>query len=187
MNNSLKFFIIVVGIVVIILSSITGYRLFFSKQSTSPQLAPIDSSVDTVRQAITTVSDQSFESGLTTINTEDFMNSGQTFEDPMNPGNYILSGNVGYCLENGFCPSGFSADNFEIRFNGRDGVFFIRLLEQPVRTARLDAEVFLQDVLKLSAAQLCDLDYYMSVSELISPQFAGVHLKFSTCPGSQRL
>jgi hypothetical protein len=187
MNTFLKFFLVIAGIIIIFLLVITVSRVLNRDQATPTQPVETNLAVDMVQQAITTVPEQTFVSGQTVIRVENFMNNGKTFDDPMNPTNYILSGDLGYCLEDGFCLNNSDSSNYEIWFNGKDGVFYIRLLEQPIRAARLDAEQFLQRTLNLSAMQLCSLDYYMSVSEYTDVRYVGQHLQFSSCVGSQKL
>jgi hypothetical protein len=188
MNRFLKIFAVIILTVIAVLSTVTLYR-FFSSADEVQIVRPADttSTIDLVQQAITPVSDDTFSSGNIVIHVDDFMNNGKTFEDPMNPGNYILSEDIGYCPDGADCVGDIYASNFTIWFDGTDGVFYVRLLEQPIRTARLDAEQFLQRTLELSPPQLCDLDYYMSVSEYTDARFAGQHLQFSACIGSQTL
>lgn len=187
MNTFYKIFLLFTIVAVVLLSIATVYQFLIVHESVPAEPAVPVFDVDQEQQAITMLPDAAFVSGTVSIMVDNFMNNGQTFEDPMNPGNYILSGEIGYCLEDGFCPDGLSAENYSIWFDGTDRVFFIRLLEQPLSTARLDAERFLQNLLNLTPLQLCGLDYYMSVSEDTSMQYAGQHLLFSACAGTQKL
>ena len=187
MNTFYKVFLVFTIVAIFLLSTATIYQwLFVPKSLPAEPVAPA-LNVDQIQQAITMLPDNAFVSGQVSIKVDDFMNEGNTFEDPMNPGNYILSGDIGYCIDDGACPDSVSARTYSIWFDGADSVFFIRLLEQPINTARLDAERFLQRTLNLTAAQLCEINYYMSVSESVSREYAGQHLQFSTCAGSQKL
>ena len=187
MNTFLKIFTIIVIIIVFILSVVTVYRFVLSPDQ-APAIEQTDNpAVDFMQQTITTLPEQTFVSGGTTISSDKFMNNGLTFEDPNNQGNYILVGDRSNCVSDEQCTEGFYADNYSIWYDATDSVFFIRLTDLPLRKARLDAEFFLKNRLNLSDLQLCNTKYYMSVPEYVSTEFASEHLLFSTCVGSQQL
>jgi hypothetical protein len=189
MNTYLKTFVLLTILTVIILSAVTVYK--YQNTSNDPGVIPAESplAVDIVQQAIsaTVVADKTLTSGTVVIEVNDFMNDGVTFEDPANPGDYILSSHIGYCLENGFCPDEYSSKYFTIWFDAKDSVFFVQLLEQPIATARREAELYLSNVLNITPKELCGLEYYMSVLKNVDERFAGQHLQFSLCSGSQNL
>jgi|GEM_PF-5863622 len=191
MNIFLKTFLILSAVTIAVLSVITLYQ-YTANQNTqienTTQFFP-EKNEDRVQQAITPISEpnNSLLSGTVAINVDNFMNFGMTFEDPVNPNNYILSDNLEYCVVDGSCINNQVSSNFSIRFDATDGVFYVQLLEQPIEEARRTAESFLTKVLQISRPELCELNYYMSVLESVDKQFSGKHLQFTACAGSQRL
>ena len=190
MDKFLKIFVIFTVIAVLILSTITVYQ-FVLKPNDGDLLdnAILDASENSQQQEIVSMSDpeQSFTSGTVKLQVSDLLNEGKTFEDPSNSGNYILHGDLGYCLNSGKCLNNSKVDNFSIWFDARDSVFYISLLAQPVATARLDAESFLLQTFDLTPAELCKISYYMSASSEVDVQASGQHLRFSFCTGAQNI
>jgi len=190
MNWILKTILLILAITVCVLFMVTMHRIFFSAEVVplgTQSGAPSTDFTDLTNQTVTALPDDTFISGEVQIQIDDFMNNGQTFEDPMNPGNYILMQDIGYCASGSECNTEEYSSNFDLWFDGEDRVFYIRLLQQPIAASRLAAERFLQRTLNLSPRELCDLQYYMSVSEYTDTRFAGQHLQFSTCAGAQSL
>jgi len=121
--------------------------------------------------------------GSTTV-VKDFITSSTTGKDVQNPGVYYLAGSAGYCLADGTCPHGAAVSDFIITYDSSSEFFTISLTEEPLATARADAEQFLATTLGLSDMQLCDLKYTVLTNESVNAFFAGKNLGFSSCPGA---
>lgn len=121
------------------------------------------------------------QSGATTLKVAEFLADGITLQDPMNPGDYILAGDLGYCTDDGLCLDNATSESFMVTFHSADGYFNITLFSNPVSYARRDAERFLQDKLSISRSEMCNLSYNIMVPYWINEQFAGQDLRFSFC------
>ncbi len=118
---------------------------------------------------------------------KNFINDGNTVNDVVNPGRYILAGSAGYCLENGYCPeSVVSTDGFSIVYDETWKAFNI-LLQVPIAQNRFKAEQFLLERLGTTKESLCNIEYYVGVTSYVNPEYAGMNLGFSFCPGSVEL
>lgn len=118
------------------------------------------------------------------ITTKDFLHNGETMEDVQNPGNYVLAGDLGYCIANKNCVAGASSTDFLIVYNAKEKVFHISLLTEPLAAARKDAEVFLQSRLGIDTAAMCGLYYYVETPYWVSVLYTAQNLGFSYCPGA---
>lgn len=185
MNTFLKYFTIVVIIISLVLMVVTVGRYLETNQNTSNESEQFFSGVDSAvseqdrQQAIqpdTSTMSSEVKMGITKL-----VNTNKELEDPMNDGDYILVDNRGNCLTKEACASTANPQKFSVMFDSDHGLFYIRILDIPTRTAILDAGSYLQDLLDINSADLCDLQYYMSVSERVDKQFAGQHLKFANC------
>lgn len=185
MNSFLKFFIRFTIIAVMILSGVTVYQYMTTTEvpEQRPPVVPMEQKDDLVQQAIIDTSDirQFVTSGNVKIPLSDFMNAGKTFQDPANPGNYILSGDLGYCLGGDVCLDNSVSDAFTVWFDGRDGVLYVSILAQPMILVRDEVENYLGDTLGLDPEELCDLNYYMGVPAWVDSAYAGQHVLFSQC------
>lgn len=117
----------------------------------------------------------------------DFIHNGETIEDPAAPGQYILAGELGYCLGDGTCPKAAEVSNFHILFEDKTDFFNITLLSEPLSGARLDAETFLKARLGLQDRDMCSLFYWIGAPGAVSQEYAGANLGFSFCPGATAL
>jgi hypothetical protein len=191
MNTFLKLFVIVAIAIIFVLSAVTVYRFSsggFDGAAGNQQTPPISKSdLSNFQQELTPGGrDESIQSGGVTISASSLLNEGQTFEDPQNTGNFVLAGDLHYCVD-GKCFNNSVSDNFSVWFDADDSVFYIQLLKAPIETARHDAERFLINLLNIDPQKLCELNYYMSVLSNVNSEFSGQHLKFSFCSGAQNL
>lgn len=124
--------------------------------------------------------------GSTTV-VYDFTANGITVPDPVNPGSYVLAGELGYCLEDGSCPNAGSINDFSIVFSEADQAFTVTLLAEPVGATRLAAEQYLLTQLGLPKEQACALRYHIGVPYWVNESFTGRNLGFSFCPGAIKL
>lgn len=121
------------------------------------------------------------------ITTQDFIKNGETVSDAVNPGNFVLAGELGYCLPDGSCPHGALTTKFSIVYSQEYGMFDVVLLEEPLGEVRTEAEEFLMSRLGLSASQLCSLRYNVGVPYWVNETFSGGNLGFTSCQGATRL
>lgn len=118
----------------------------------------------------------------TVLEVHDFIHNGETIQDVVNPGNYMLAGSLGYCLADGTCPKAADTQTFSISYDEKSASFGIVLLKEPLGETRLAAEAFLSSRLGLSRAQLCSLKYYIGTPYWVNEQFSAGNLGFSVCP-----
>lgn len=114
----------------------------------------------------------------------DFIHNGVTIPDVKNEGNYLLAGNLGYCLSDPQKCQAAPSSNFSVYYVSSRKSFLINLTEEPLGQARLDMEQFLLPTLGLSQEQMCGLNYLVGVTAYVSEQYTGKNLGFSFCPGA---
>ncbi|GEM_PF-1796837 len=117
----------------------------------------------------------------------DFVHNGETVADPVNPGNYVLAGDVGYCLADGTCPHGADSERYSISYDDQKQFFTVILLKEPLNESRLAAETFLIERLGISREELCLLNSYVGIPYWVNDRFADGTVGFSACPQSVRL
>ena len=186
----LKLFI---GSLVVI--GISTIYLFFFAANETPEPAP--TGTPSLPIATSSPNTSIFPSGTRTITiitragtkimVLDFINNGQTVADAQNPGRYYLAGEVGYCLPDGSCPAGAPAEDYNVVYDLKEQFFTISLLDEPIGSARKNAEAFLLKVLGISQTETCNLNYYVGTSIYVNETYAGKNLGFSYCPGATKL
>lgn len=119
----------------------------------------------------------------TAVDVVDFTHNGETVEDVMNPGNYVLAGSLGYCLADGSCPEGAHENDFTVTYSDADG-FRIVLLAEPLKDVRRKAEDFLMARLGIGEEEMCKLPYYLGTPYFVNERFSSGNLGFSFCPGA---
>lgn len=77
--------------------------------------------------------------------------------------------------------------SFGVIFNETNGSFAIGLEKEPIAQARLEAEVYMQIALGLSADDMCSLNIFVGVPYSINKFYSGQNLGLSFCPGSVSL
>ncbi|MBU1292954.1 hypothetical protein KJ819_02700 [Patescibacteria group bacterium] len=137
--------------------------------------------------SFTTTESTTLSTGEGELQVNDFIHNGETVSDPVNPGNYVLAGDLGYCLADGTCPQGASSDRFSISYDSQKQFFTVVLLKEPLNESRLAAETFLIERLGVSRESLCLLNAYVGVPYWINDRFADGTVGFSACPQSVRL
>ena len=119
-----------------------------------------------------------------TVKTKDFLKNPTTVKDPINAGYYYL----GYHANEGVSDSTATSNPpYIIEYISATKYFNIALLKEPIGTTRSIAEQFLMADLGISQAQMCKLNYMVSVPNSVNSQFAGRNLGFSFCSGAARL
>jgi len=114
----------------------------------------------------------------------DFIHNGVTVADTINPGRYLLAGNLGYCYPDSAQCQAASTTNFIVFYNSKPQSFTIALTEEPVGKARLAMEQFMLKTLGISQQQLCALNYSVGVTRYVNEQYTAKNLGFSFCPGA---
>ncbi len=129
---------------------------------------------------------------LTTLNgstviANDFIHNGITLPDISNKGQYLLEGDLGYCVSDlQKCHAGAATD-FSVSYNSTYGSFNIGLLREPLGQARLDAEQFMLATLGITQSQMCSLNYYVGTTFDVNAAYSTKNLGFSFCPGATAL
>jgi hypothetical protein len=106
-----------------------------------------------------------------TLVVNDFLHNGTTEPDAQNPGNYYLA----------------TTSSFAIGYDSGSQFFTIALTEEPIGSARLQAEQFLETALGISQPQMCSLRYYLGTDIYTNSFYGGENLGFSFCPGAVAL
>lgn len=173
----------------------------FSTPGTVPQ-ASIPGTAPTLPASGTTVTSVPSGSGMSsgvaptfplttqtgsTVLALDFINNGVTIPDAVNPGGYLLAGNLGYCLSDPQKCQAASTTNFSVYYISGSKSFLIDLTEEPIGQARLDMEQFMLKTLGITEQQMCSLNYLVGVTRYVSEQYTGKNLGFSFCPGATLL
>jgi len=77
---------------------------------------------------------------------------------------------------------------FDIQFNERESLFVVTLNKEPLKASRLEAEAFLRTELKLSDAQLCELNSLVGVPYSVNQTLSNYqNLGLSFCPNAYPL
>ena len=112
------------------------------------------------------------------IVTENFFTDQSVKADTLNPGLYELGNTITIDPVTGKLPL------YVAIFDKQSGVFNISLLQQPFSRSRIEAEVYLKNLLQISEEELCKLSYSVTVPEYVSRDASGFDYRFSFCPGS---
>ena len=111
-----------------------------------------------------------------------FLSNGETVEDAVNPGNYVLVGELGYCTANNICRASTTPEkDFSISYDKKYNQFSIILLSEPLITVRERAESFLATRLGIKKEDLCKINYYVATPYFVNEQRSGINLGFSYC------
>lgn len=122
------------------------------------------------------------------IEIRDITKDESTIADVVSPGNYIISGSLGYCLADGTCPeTPNKTDRYSISFDEKAQSFTIALLAEPLKDVRLEAEASLQQSLDITKPEMCRLNYYLGTPYWVNEYFSGGNLGFSFCEGAVAL
>ena len=121
-----------------------------------------------------------------TLAVSDFLATGAV-TDAVNPGSYVLAGELGYCLYDGTCPKATDDTDFNISFDETTSEFTIVLLREPIGASRLEAEAFLRQKLGVKDSELCRIKYYVGVPYTVNTVYTGSNLGLSFCPGATQL
>ncbi len=121
--------------------------------------------------------------GGVAIPVNDFTKDPATVKDAVNPGHYLL----------GASPSGSAltstttAASYSIQYIDTDQSFTLELLQEPIASARQEAEQYLMSELGISESQMCQLKYVVSTPWWVNQFYAGKSLGFSFCDGAVKL
>lgn len=176
---------ILVLIVALVLVALMSFSFYFFQAKKPAATTPVGfplatTTAGTTQQTQMTIMNQD-GSALTT---NDFIHNGTTIEDPANPGNYYLAGSSGYCYPDGTCPMAGTSKLYNIIYDSTAKSFIIGLLDEPLSTARMQAEQYLMQTLGITQAQMCSLHYYIGTTTYVNPKYGGDNLGFSFCPGA---
>ncbi len=109
----------------------------------------------------------------------DFTKDPAVLQDKNNPGHSYIAGDAN---------SSLATTPFSIFYVGRDQSFTISLLQEPLRSNRLQAEQLLEEKLGISEASMCRLRYVVATPYQVSAVYGGINnLGFSFCPGATAL
>ena len=118
-------------------------------------------------------------SGGESLEVSDFMNNGDTVEDTANLGSYYL----GNSFPTVASPD-FVVPSYTVTYIAATQFFNVVLYKQPLRQSRQDAESYLRQTLGLSLADLCSLNYAVSVPGFVDEAYTSRDLRFSACPNA---
>ncbi|MEK9184428.1 MAG: hypothetical protein AAB892_01730 [Patescibacteria group bacterium] len=121
------------------------------------------------------------------IEVNDFIRDGITVADVVNPGSYVLAGELGYCLADGTCPKAADTPHFSISYHEASGTFTIQLLAEPLGEVRREAETHLRNRLGISNPLMCTLNYYLGTPSFVNEAYSNGNIGFSYCAGAAAL
>lgn len=176
-------------------AAVLWYVMFVSETALPPPPQPVTTlpaggSITPVspRSSLATSSPEAGTIVLTaqdgTVTARDFIHNDVTIPDDSNDGNYLLAGNLGYCLSDPQKCQAASATDFSVYYISASQLFVIDLTREPLGQARLAMEQFMMTTLGLTEQQMCNLNYLVSVTKYVSEQYTGKNLGFSFCPGA---
>lgn len=181
MNYFIKISSIIIVTLIPILAIVTSYKYF--QDSSDPIVN--DSNVITREdsdQVVTPISEVSLIPGVTV---KDFLNDGETKADPMNPGNYIVYGGTGYCIEE-LCDEDHG-NTFLIEYDSQIRHFSVLIIREPVKDVRKNVQSVLSEKLGVSQQDLCKLNYSVYVPYWVTEDYSGVDIRFEGCQDALRL
>jgi len=121
------------------------------------------------------------------ILTRDFLHNGITIPDLSNKGQYLLAGDLGYCVTDPQkCQAG-NAKDFNIYYYEDTKAFGVALLDEPLGNVRARMEQFLMGELGISEQNMCRLKYFVTTTSYVNEKYSGNNLGFSFCPGATPL
>ena len=172
------FIIVTIIVILLILIVLTLLLKGGGTESKTPQYTDIGGIQDGPAVVVDTEITLHTEQGQKTV--PNFLSGDEVFPDTDNQGYYFIG--------NTFDSSVAEGDpTFVITFESDTSFFNIALLQEPLRTARLDAEAHLQNVLGLTDEEMCSLNYTLSVPGYINEEYSGADLRFSFCQDSVSL
>ena len=121
------------------------------------------------------------------LEVRDFIHDPRTVADVVNPGSYLLAGELGYCLGDGSCPVASDITDFSVMYSETTQAFTIVLLREPIGETRRRAEAFMLERLGITETEACALRYHLGVPTSVNETFAGRNLGFSFCSGAAKL
>lgn len=119
-----------------------------------------------------------------TLPVQNFLNNGTTITDMQNPGTYVVAGELGYCTEDGRCPT-TGDTGYTVSYFVSDQAFMIGLGEEPLGEVRLRAEERLRTILGLTEKQMCELKITVGTTVYVNETYGAMeNLGLSFCPGA---
>jgi hypothetical protein len=115
----------------------------------------------------------------TTVEANDLKKDPELVASPYNEGQYFL----GYHYDE----ETTEEPPYLIEYEEGTQFFYITLLTEPLAETRKTAEQYLMQRLGLNQANLCRLQYMVSVPNRVNSFYAGKSLGFSFCPGATPL
>ncbi|MHB8860130.1 MAG: hypothetical protein ACYC48_00120 [Minisyncoccota bacterium] len=189
----MKKIILGIGIVVVLGLFVLAYQLTAPSSQSPATGSPATEkenvglpSAPSAIQATSSVS--SLEAGMSiagsgggAIQTLNFISNPTTVKDPINPGFYYL----GYHQYEGVPDPTVTTDPpYVVAYESDTQFFNIALLQEPIGPVRGEMEQYLMTQLGITQAQMCQLNYMVSVPYRVNSQFSGMNLGFSFCPGA---
>jgi hypothetical protein len=110
-----------------------------------------------------------------------FLNNQSVRADVQNPGLYFLGDDISIQPETGKLP------NYVVTYDKESGQFNVTLLEKPFSQARIEAQVYLKELLQADEDTLCKLQYLVTVPGYVDTKASGIDYRFSFCPGATAL
>ena len=179
---------VVIGTIVLGFGASIVMFVWLSSGSTSAPL-PVDNSnnpstyyndntsVVPIQSSTTTVQGQVAVSSASggSMMVHDFTKDPRVIVDPRNAGHYHLAGGAG--LDQVGAP-------YLIVYVASDQSFTISLEKEPLLQTRLDAEMYLMQMLGISKRDMCLLRYSVLVPNDVNEFYSGRNLGFSFCPGA---
>ncbi len=153
------FISIIVGIVILL-----GINIFILLKN------PVDSKNDTNGFIVF----RGTNGASNTVNTRDFRNDSDV----------VAVDEVTYQIDEGVTNNEVS---FQIYFDDIDKSFTVSLLQEPLRSSRINAEQALLKRLDVQKNDLCNMNIIVNTPSFVSEEYSGNNLGLSFCPGAVAL
>lgn len=180
---------IILAVSIILLLGIIGYVSWYLL---SPKTTPQNS--DTSKNVLLPTDQRALDSATAIsisgtdgapITTANFIVAKNTVKDAQNDGQYYIVQSSTSCYPD--CTEKNINVPYDILFNTADNSFTISILAEPLGSARIAAEQYLMDTLKISREDMCKLNYVVSTTSHVNATYGGTNLGFSFCPGAVKL
>lgn len=117
------------------------------------------------------------------IQVKDFRSNPTFHKDPTNEGYYYL----GYHYGDASDPTATANPPYVVEYVSSTQYFNVTLLQEPIADTRKEVEQYIEEYLGISEAEMCQLEYTVSVPNSVNQIYAGQDLRFSFCEGAVQL
>ncbi|MES2202858.1 MAG: hypothetical protein V4474_00815 [Patescibacteria group bacterium] len=168
---------IVLGLIVAVLIAAVVVVMFIFGGLGAPAAAP----ADTTSQNGLPDSRPAINPDTGTSLRKDILKDPQTKEDSNNKGHYFVGNYINPAVNTS------PTVPYVIEYIAATDYFNIALMQEPLGSARMQAEQYLMQHLGITQTEMCHLKYMVTTPAWVSTAYANTSLGFSFCPGATKL